>query len=412
MPHGTPHDIEVRALRAKDALSDPGLARDLARRFLVWDTHVAGARRVDIAPLVLSAELHASAIRAAEAVVRDVGAAAELAHHDPRERARYGLHGDVHDLARTSYAAGDRASLVRVDLLLDASGQWKACEINADCPGGHNEALGLPRLAREAGFLDAENPTVVVDALAARLASLAGDTRTVALLYATAYAEDLQVCAIVQRVLERHGVRGILAPPTAPRLAGGRLVVHGQAVGALYRYFPAEYMEGQRNLPDIARAIESGAVKTLTSFAHIYCQSKLGFARAWSRGPSPHLPPSFDFADVDRGALSLSRTDWVVKRALGRVGDEVFVGPLLADHEWSYVLDEVGRLRSRGEIWIAQRFVRQRPIPTPWGPRFVTLGAYVLDGAFAGYFARITPESHVSHGALCVPVFAESGSAS
>jgi hypothetical protein len=25
---------------------------------------------------------------------------------------------------------------------------------------------------------------------------------------------------------------------------------------------------------------------------------------------------------------------------------------------------------------------------------------------FVGYFARVTPESHVSHGALCVPVFA------
>jgi len=29
----------------------------------------------------------------------------------------------------------------------------------------------------------------------------------------------------------------------------------------------------------------------------------------------------------------------------------------------------------------------------------------VLDGRFAGYFARVTPQSHVSHDALCVPVF-------
>jgi hypothetical protein len=49
--------------------------------------------------------------------------------------------------------------------------------------------------------------------------------------------------------------------------------------------------------------------------------------------------------------------------------------------------------------------VRQRPVPTPAGDRFVTLGAYVLDGRFAGYFARVTPQSHVSHDALCVPVF-------
>ena len=33
------------------------------------------------------------------------------------------------------------------------------------------------------------------------------------------------------------------------------------------------------------------------------------------------------------------------------------------------------------------------------------LGAYVLDGRFVGYFARLSEDSHVSHDALCVPVF-------
>ena len=71
----------------------------------------------------------------------------------------------------------------------------------------------------------------------------------------------------------------------------------------------------------------------------------------------------------------------------------------------SGAVDHALACAARGERWIAQRFVRQRPLPTPWGDRFVTLGAYVLDGRFAGYFARITPQSHVSHDALCVPVF-------
>src|SRR5262249_59152095 len=53
----------------------------------------------------------------------------------------------------------------------------------------------------------------------------------------------------------------------------------------------------------------------------------------------------------------------------------------------------ISELRARGEAWVAQRFVRQRPIATPWGDRFVTLGVYLLDGEFAGYFARLTPES-------------------
>jgi hypothetical protein len=83
----------------------------------------------------------------------------------------------------------------------------------------------------------------------------------------------------------------------------------------------------------------------------------------------------------------------------------------MADAEWAVLVSEVLALCDAGQSWIAQRFVRQRAIPTPWGDRYVTLGAYVLDGRFVGYFARITPQSHVSHDALCVPVFAEAAAA-
>jgi glutathionylspermidine synthase len=337
------------------------------------------------------------------------------------ERARYCLHPEVLELADASHLAGDSASMVRVDLLLGEDGVFRACEINADCPGGHNEAFGLPRLARAAGFHAGSNPTRVVEIAAARLCELARtgakDEGAVALLFATAYAEDLQVCAILQRAIQARGVRAILCPPTAPRLSKEGLAVGSTTVTALYRFFPAEYMEGQKNVPDIARAVRQGQVRTMTSFSHIFEQSKLGMARAWAmretlspeerRDIELYLPETFDLADVARERLLLERAGWVVKRALGRVGDEVFVGPLTNDETWTLLVDGALAKRSAGEGWIAQRFVRQRPIATPWGPRFVTLGAYVIDGRFAGYFARVTPESHVSHDSLVVPVFVE-----
>jgi hypothetical protein len=407
-----------------DPLREPSLSRELTSRYLVWDAFVAGKRRVDLHPLVLPPALHDAAVRAAEAVVREVGRAAALAHTDASERALYRFDDDTLRLAAASHAAGDCASLVRVDLLLGADGRWTACEINADCPGGHNEALGLPRLARSAGFAGGHDPTRVVPELAARLRSLAGGG-AVGLLYATAYAEDLQVCALVARELERAGTRAILAPPTAPRLRGTDLCIGGEPVRALYRYFPTEWMEGQRNLGDIAAAVEAGTVRTLSSFAHVFTQSKLAFARAWEQSEAvrAYIPESRAIEDVPREELTAGREAWVVKRAMGRVGDEVFVGPLCSDGAWAVILDEVlaradgaspalpgrGRHRGEGECWIAQRFVPQRPVPTPWGERLVTLGAYVLDGRFVGYFARITPASHVSHDALCVPVFAADG---
>ncbi|HEY3819739.1 MAG TPA: glutathionylspermidine synthase family protein [Polyangiaceae bacterium] len=415
--------IEVRLAGSRDPLSDPALACQLSQRYLIFDAYLAGVRRVEVHPLFLPREMHEAAARAAERVVATVGRVTARAHVDPAERARYGLSEDSTRLASASHESGDHASLMRVDLLLSEDGEWRACEINADCPGGHNESAGLPRLAREAGFREGDDPTHMLESLADRLTALAAlpgePPGAVALVYATAYAEDLQVCAIVQRMLQRRGTRAILVSPLAPRFDTGELRVGPEIVRALYRYFPTEYMDGNPNVDGICQAVRAGRVRTLSSFAHMYTQSKYAFARAWAHEPTldaedravvrQHIPASFDFAAVSRERLVAERSEWVLKRAYGRVGDEVFVGSLFDDDDddWGSTVDAVSAMRSAGESWIAQRFVRQRAVPTPWGDRYVTLGAYVLDGRFVGYFTRITPESHVSHGALCVPVFTE-----
>ena len=92
----------------------------------------------------------------------------------------------------------------------------------------------------------------------------------------------------------------------------------------------------------------------------------------------------------------------VLKRDLSRVGEHVVVGSLVDDEAWRAA---IAHATSSGEIWVAQRFVPQRSLATPWGPRFLTLGAYVLDGSFVGYFARLSITSHCGHDALAVPVF-------
>ncbi|MBI5534334.1 MAG: glutathionylspermidine synthase family protein [Deltaproteobacteria bacterium] len=413
--------MEVRAVGGREPDGDEALVRELATRFLLWDTFVAGESRVSLHPLVLSLELHRKAVRAAERVTRAIREVGLRAHGDRAESELYGFHSDVVRLARASHDAGDSASLVRVDLLLDASQHWRACEINADCPGGHNEALALPRLCRRDGFPPGMDPTHVVGALASRLRALArrrdGSDGVVAMIFATAYAEDLQVCALVKQAVEALGPRAVLAPPTAPKLQDGRLWVGSNAIDALYRFFPTEYMEEQANVGAIEEAVARGTVRTLSSFSHMYSQSKLSLARAWAlRGcldeetreaVEATIPETFDAAEVGEKTLLRDQSAWVVKRALGRVGDEVFVGTVVEPDEWEAAVKEVMRRSRGGERWIAQRFVPQSRVRTPWGEMLATLGAYVLDGRFVGYFARVTPVSHVSHDALCVPVFVE-----
>lgn len=416
-------EAEVRALSRPDPLSDPTLSRALRETYLVWDAFFDGERRVDVLPLVLSERLHRGAVEAAEGAVAAVEATAAIAHADPAEAARYGYGPDVARLVRASWEGGDRTTFARVDLLLGQDGAWRACEINADCPGGHNESLGLPRLARAAGFVDGDDPGRVVDDLAGRLAELArrpdGTRGPVGMIFATAWSEDLQICAILKRTLAKMGVGAIFAPPTAPKLTGDALTLGGKPVRVLYRYFPTEYMEGQDNLDAVEAALSRGIVRSVPSFSTMYLQSKLSFARAFALrdrlSPAQRdavdrfLPETFDVADLDPARLLAEREGWVLKRALGRVGDQVFVGAMTSPAYWKGLVEELFALADApdAEPWIAQRLVRQRSIPTPFGDRLVTLGAYVRDGRFTGYFARLTPESHVSHDALCVPVFVD-----
>jgi hypothetical protein len=397
--------VELAPLPLADPLSLPDLARSLQYEHLVWDAFVAGKRRVDLHPLVLSESAHEEAKRIA---VRAV----ELVSRPPTddERARYKLHPDIERLASAARTAGDLGSLARVDLLLREDGRFVACEVNADCPGGHNETVALPRLSRAAGMRRGFDPTDVAPRLADRLVALSGGRGSprgaIALVYATAWAEDLQVVAFLEKLVRERGGRAIRTPVTA--VSGDPISVRGERIAVLYRFYPLEYLAEMPNVGDLVRATEKGELASMSSFACIHAQSKLAMARAFVNEPDAAgdiFPETIAFADADRAELARDRAGWVLKRDLSRVGDHVIVGALATDDEMRAAVAEVEELERDGDVWIAQRFIPQRPIDTPWGPRLITLGVYVLDGVFAGYFARITRTSHVSHDALVLPVF-------
>jgi hypothetical protein len=417
-------EASVWALSPRDVTSDRAALTELAQRHLLFDPFAGGEPRVSSEPLVLSQKLHENAVQTAESAYRLVSAAAARAFHDEAEGDRYGLADDVRALAVASYEAGERGGLCRVDLLLQPDGTFLACELNSDCPGGQNEAVALPAFAKTRGFSSGVAPTRVVEAMGARIEELAriqgGDT--VALMFATAYAEDLQVAALVARELRRRGLQTILTPPTAPKRMGTKLTVRGRPIAVLYRFFPTEGLSRQRNMQDLRAVVGEGGVRSFSSFSELFCQSKLAMAQAHESASTPTheveraallaaVPRTLSIGRELRSELLQDRAGWVLKRDFGRVGDQVFVGALLDGDGWRGVVDEaLAMVASVREIWIAQRFVPQATIDTPWGPRFLTLGAYLLDGAFVGYFARVTEVSHVSHDALVVPVFVEAAS--
>jgi glutathionylspermidine synthase len=253
----------------------------------------------------------------------------------------------------------------------------------------------------------------VLGDLADKLVAMSGGPGSplgeIGVVFSTAYAEDLQVAALVERAVRERGGRARRLPPTALYGVADSLFAWGRRLSVLYRFLPTEYLEGAANVPAIARAVRAGKVRVVSSFGEMFAQSKASFARAWDLLPerlvAGVMPYTTDAHALSDDELRENRTSWVIKRSLGRVGDQVFVGALHEPAEWLAILAALRM--SAGESWVAQKFVPQKPVPTPWGDRFVTLGAYLLDGVFAGYFARLSPESHVSHEAMVVPVFVE-----
>ena len=74
--------------------------------------------------------------------------------------------------------------------------------------------------------------------------------------------------------------------------------------------------------------------------------------------PAEVIPETHALLELDASQLVADRAGWVVKRAMGRVGDEVFVGTLFGDADWQALVPHARSLASKGEAWIAQRFVR------------------------------------------------------
>lgn len=425
----------VEALPVVDPLRQlPGLERELQHTWMVWDTWVAGRRRVDLHPFVLDRRSHERAIEKATRAWQLVKGAAERAGADPAERALYKLHPDVDRLAAASRRAGDFGAVARVDLLLREDGEWIACEVNADCPGGYNETVALPRLARQAGlgrrvgsYFDPSTVAFrLADALVAKSGGPGSPNGIIALVYATAYAEDLQICALLEKLVKDRGGRAARMSPTAiSQLLGNEDAISykGERISVVYRFYPLEYMAGQKNIDAIERATAAGNLLGVSSFACIYAQSKLAMARAFDHDPleaADVFPETRAFDSVSRERLERERESWVLKRDLSRVGDHVFVGALIPPDEWPELLVEVeavqylqpiegdrtetSLLHDREQVWIAQKFIPQKPLASPWGPRLVTLGVYLLEGVFAGYFARLSESSHCSHDALVLPV--------
>ena len=154
----------------------------------------------------------------------------------------------------------------------------------------------------------------------------------------------------------------------------------------LLRFFPAEWMPNLPGRCGWRNHFRGSRTPASNPGTAVLSQSKR-FPLVWDelRTPLPTwralLPETRDPRDV------AGRPDdsWVLKPALGRVGEGIGLAGATSEKGWREIRRGV-RWRPGG--WIAQRRFAVRPVDAPGGAVRPCLGVYVVDGRATGIYGR------------------------
>ena len=257
-------------------------------------------------------------------------------------------------------------------------------------PGGLNEASGLPRLV--APYVpDARSAGDVAGCYAgATLAALPPGAH-IALMHATAYSDDRQVMTYLAGCLQQRGARVSLVSPAHLRWRDGRAALDtawsSDAVDAVLRFYPAEWMYNLPRACGWPAYFESTFTPVSNPASALLTQSKR-FPLTWDalRTPVPTwrdlLPETRDPREVQWQGSD----EWVLKPALGRVGEDVLIAGVTPPADARRIAADVCRHPSH---WIAQRRFAATPMRVGGTDRYPSVGVYTVNGRVAGAYGRI-----------------------
>jgi len=391
-------------LRTRPWELDPEARRELHRAlrfdYFKWDTFSAGGFTILPETLVVPEDLHHRVVAAVEGLSAGLSRFEARVRKEPEALERLGIPKALHPLIAAEPERPHQCA--RYDLFPCEDGRLMVSEFNEDVPGGFNETEGLPVLLGDPG------PGCRWEAgLREHFVRAFSDADAVALLYATAFSEDLQHMLILDQWLQAEGhptVRG--SPAHLTRRWFGGAAVLGTPVDAAFRFYPGEWMPRLPNF-ETWRRLGPG-LPMMNPLRHLVRQSKKMFALWWEDSAGDpetralldaHAPRTWPFDPARLDQLRDEQPAWVLKRAFGRMGDAVVMGSLVTPKEWGEALRDAA---ADAASWCIQSCFQVTPLDFQAGTLYPTLGAFVVNGRFAGYYSRAAPRPFLTHEALHV----------
>jgi glutathionylspermidine synthase len=376
----------------------------LGFEYFKWDLNLNGRCRVLPESIVLSRQTHDFLVATAESFCALIRRFEARVRRDPGLLPALGIDRSLAPLIAAE--SPQEPAFSRADFFLQPDGEWVLSEFNEDVPGGFNEAAGINEL-----LSDADLGGCRVGALRRAMVEAFAGCRNVGLVFATAFSEDLQHCALLEKWLAAAGHDTVRASPDQLRCGWTGVRLGGRRVQGMFRFYPGEWLGLPANRADWIRALPR--LRLMNPPVRLLSQSKKCFG-LWREGTGldagdqrlalrfcPHTEP-FDAARIAR--YRNEREALVLKRAFGRMGDAVVIGALCRPIEWQAALEYAAKCA--GEFAMQRRF-EVLPLPFAGGTMYPTVGVYTVNGRFAGYYSRVAPRPFITHEAFYVATVIE-----
>jgi hypothetical protein len=380
-------------------MAPPEIVDRLSIDYHMWNAYVDGRLSALAEPVRIPRRELDELAGLSERFARLIEKTIDLVRGDPGLLASYGFRPGLRRLL-DSEPTRSPVALARYDAFRTPDG-WRFSEFNCDVPGGVHEGAGLNHLigGNPSRFRVAE---LLVESLCRVTVR-----PTVAICYASGYAEDLEQCQFLRREWGRVGIRSVLCNPENLVWNGRDLRAFGERVDVVYRFFPVEWMTDVGTIDALLCASRSGRLPMINGFSSLIAQSKKTMALWHERLDRfdaeerdlilRHVPRSEGFRVADLDRYRRERERLVVKRQFGRIGEEVLMGSHCGDEEWA---DWLAWPASEPGEWIVQERFDNLPLEVDGETIYGCFGPYVVDGRYAGLYNRFARDGFIAFNAL------------
>ena len=380
--------------------------------FCKWDIQCEDHSVLSTFPLLINPVAARFLSIKAEALAREALAAEEEILQKPWLLEQLGLPRVIRRVLQSvahAKPSPPELRVMRFDFHCTPNG-WRISEVNADVPGGFIEASGWNSLFAPKGS-KVSAPPRTADLYAQAVRNVIGGGGFVAFVHATAYSDDRQVMTYLERCFSRHGMQTCLCSPSHLRWDEGRAEICANFASGwpdgIVRFFPAEWLPNLSTDKSWTPYFQDAETSLSNPGRAIVLQTKR-FPLVWGNLCTELstwrqlLPETRGFSDF--GAFP--DDCWVVKPALGRVGEGIGIYGVTPIMEFRKTLQEASR---RPSEWIVQERFEILPLSTEGGARYPCIGVFTIGGKAAGFYGRISRSPVINQDAQDVAVLVNEG---